>query len=599
MVGSALSALVHDVDGVMHNGITATLLTRLQILGWHVLSASSLVDDFGSFSLFDICIEELRWRMEWSWLKVVSAGVSHRPGFSELDRVDPGKTRRWLASLPPADRAVYRKLLNGAHITQDGKHYCQESDSDICEFCLSVDSRYHRFWICPAFQDCRTAVSDELFAALPELPECVTGYGWALRPSTSREWYSFLHQVRCGEVPKPPPFSGETLHVFTDGSCCNPAYPDARFASYAIVTADPAMVWPSKVLESGALPGLRQTSVRAELFAVHKVIRLAAIHSLQAMIWTDCLSVVRRLRRILGGARVKINSPNSDLWMQIQNDLDHAQCVVHCTKVAAHRRLEEAQTPLEEWCFLHNQFADHAAAKAQDHRPAYFWDLLARHTAACVKIDSWNAQIQSVLLSVSKQVLDAKVTHDGDMELVPMPDDRVPVWQPLPVLDELPSGAVRWYGLGMVQKIVSWFWPVAKDSPSPCLWVSYAQLFVDFALSTGEVGPLNIGGWKDCSALPLQGLRNVGFKCRVRSFAKVFREILRHSGVKIASAYVRPHCEMIAMHCSCLALPWPGDRLHAVDRWFLSFSCRPFRRQSKELDHLPVPRFDRRFPGTT
>lgn len=36
MVGSALSALVHDVDGVMHNGITATLLTRLQILGWHV-----------------------------------------------------------------------------------------------------------------------------------------------------------------------------------------------------------------------------------------------------------------------------------------------------------------------------------------------------------------------------------------------------------------------------------------------------------------------------------------------------------------------------------------------------------------------------------
>ena len=36
VVGSALGALVHDVDGVMRNGITATLLTRLQILGWHI-----------------------------------------------------------------------------------------------------------------------------------------------------------------------------------------------------------------------------------------------------------------------------------------------------------------------------------------------------------------------------------------------------------------------------------------------------------------------------------------------------------------------------------------------------------------------------------
>ena len=272
---------------------------------------------------------------------------------------------------------------------------------------------------------------------------------------------------------------------------------------------------------------------------------------------------------------------------------------MHCTKVAAHRRPEDAQTPLEEWCFLHNQFADHAAAKAQDHRPGYFWDLLARHTAACVRVDSWNSQIQHVLLAVSKHVLETKATQDGDMDLIPMPAVMIPAWKPLPVIDELPCGAVRWYGQGMVRKLVSWFWPVVKDSLSPCLWVSYAQLFVDFALSTGEVGPLNIGGWKDGSALPLQGLLNIGFKCRARSFAKVLREILRHSGVNISSAYVRPHSEMVAMHSSCLAIPWPANRLLAVDRWFLSFSSRPFRRQSKELDHLPVPSFDRRFPGTT
>ena len=58
------------------------------------------------------------------------------------------------------------------------------------------------------------------------------------------------------------------------------------------------------------------------------------------------------------------------------------------------------------------------------------------------------------------------------------------------------------------------------------IWISFAQLFVDFALSTGESGPLNIGGWKDASDLPLHGLLAIGFKRRARSFAKVLLENL-------------------------------------------------------------------------
>lgn len=596
IVGSALSALVHDADGVMRNGISATLLTRLQILGWHVPSVSCVVDDFGQFSIFEICLAELRWRMEWAWLKVVAAGVAHRPGLSDLARVDPGKTRKWLTALPAVDRAVVRKLLNGAHITQDGKHYCQESDTDLCTFCSCTDSRFHRFWICSAFDHCRDGIDDGLLAALPTLPESVTCYGWALRPTTSLEWYSYLANIETAALPVPPVFSGECLHVFTDGSCCNPAYPDARFASYAIVTADPAMQVASVVLESGLLPGLRQTSVRAELFAVHRVVRLAACHGLHVMIWSDCLSVTRRLQRIFGGVKVKINSPNADLWMMIQNDLFDSHCVVQCTKVPAHCRIEDARTALEEWCVLHNNFADRSAARAQDLRPPAFWELLAKHTAACVRIDSWNAQIQKVLLTISQQVLDVSHISGNDGEVVPEPV-LVPEWKPIREIECLPRGAVRWYGRGMVDKIVSWFWPVVLHPQGPTFWVSYAQLFVDFALSTGEIGPLNLGGWKDGSDIPQQSLLHIGFKCRTRSFAKVLREILRHSGVDISSAYVRPHSEMVAMFSSCLAVPWPSQRLVAIDRWFLSFSTMPFRRQTKELDHLPVPRKDSNFPG--
>ncbi|CAL1170765.1 unnamed protein product, partial [Cladocopium goreaui] len=371
--------------------------------------------------------------------------------FGQFAPVRIGKTRRWLMSLSVSDRAAYRKLLNGAHITQDAKHYCQESESDVCMYCPCVDSRFHRFWQCPSFQACREGVDDELFAALPELPECVTCYGWALRPTTCVEWYGFLHNIACPDLPVAPDVAGDMLHVFTDGSCCNPAYPEARFASYAVVTADPAMLQPARVLDCGPLPGLRQTSVRAELFAVHRVIRIAATYGLRVMIWSDCLSVVRRLRRIIGGARVKINSPNADLWLRIQNDLQEGSCEIHCTKVTAHRNLEEANTLLEEWCFQHNHFADRAAAHAQDLRPADFWDLLARHTAACVRVDAWNAQIQKVLLAVSKQVLEGVNNHEAEPESVPITSVPIQTWQPLPDLPVLPQGAVRWYGSSIVQ----------------------------------------------------------------------------------------------------------------------------------------------------
>ena len=202
-----------------------------------------------------------------------------------------------------------------------------------------------------------------------------------------------------------------------------------------------------------------------------------------------------------------------------------------------------------------------------------------------------------MLLQVSRQILQQQDHAEPKPDIVPTPPPDVPLWKSLPELSDLPQGAVRWYGMSIVRKIVDWFWPIVDDPQTPPLWVSYAQLFVDYGLATGKVGPLNNGGWIDGSSLPLQGLLSIGFKRRARSFAKVLREILRHSGATVSSAYVRPHSEMIAMFSSCLAVPWPAARLTAIDRWFFSFSQKPFRRQSKELDHLPVPRRDALFPG--
>ena len=524
--------------------------------------------------------------MEHAWLKVVATSVAHRPGLAELERVDPVRTRQWLSKLKADDRAAYRKLLNGSHITQDGKHYCQESDTDVCLYCECSDSRFHRFWGCEAFSDCRDGVSPQLWDAIPYLPECVTCYGWAMQPTTALEWFQHLQSLPPCAVPTHPWPTVEHVHAFTDGSCCFPTLPDVRHAAFAIVLADPCMEAPAVILESGPLPGIRQTSIRAELFAVHRAIKFAACRGVSLMLWSDCQSVVRRLRRILLGAEVKINSPNSDLWTLISNDLHGGGCSVQVTKIAAHRSIASACSPLEEWGFVHNGFADRAAASANQARGAEFWDILARHSQACLTVDHWNAMIQKVLLQISRRVLHAGREKTIQAEPLTPP---APSWGGLPQEPVYPAGAIRWYGVSMVRKIVQWFWTATSDDPGPVVWVSNAQLFVDYVLTTGDTGPIKVHGWCDSANVPLHGLRHIGFKERARWFGKVFREICRHANLDVMSKYCRPTSQMICMHASCVALPFAPCRLEKVDRWFNKFTDAPFRRQARELDHLPVP----------
>ena len=596
VVVSALVALAHGDPNMMLNGISATLLCRLQTLGWHITPTGFCVDDFGPFSLLEVSIEELMWRMEWSWLKVVSAQVRHRPGLSDLDLVDPVRTRNWLQSLEVSDQAMVRKLLTGAHITQDGKHHCQEIDSDVCLYCHCSDSRYHRFWICPAFESCRCHVSNALWTALPQLPESVVCHGWALRPTTFTEWYTYL----AGLMPAPVPACsfGDMLQVFTDGSCYNSNYPDARFAAYSAVVAFTDQRAPV-ILDCGPLPGIRQTSVRAELYAVARVIKFAITHGIRVMIWSDCLSVVRRLRRVIQGTRVKCNSPNADLWNAVAEDLKRGgDGMVQITKVAAHAELRHAASPLEEWCALHNHVADRTAVRANFSRPAHFWELFSRHVNAYTHVDAWNAEIRDVLLRVSRMVVrhsDQETVEESPP--VPVTGEISFAWKQLPPEPCCPPGATRWYGTEVVTKLANWFWNGLRSSTAAMGWISYSQLYVDFVLSTGEPGPLKLNGWKDGANIPQHRLLDFGFKLRVKWFAKVLRETCRHGGLNIVSGYQRPKSFLIAMFSGCLALPWPENRLEAVDDWFSNFTEQPFRRQSRALDSLPVPEWDSSFPG--
>ena len=106
--------------------------------------------------------------------------------------------------------------------------------------------------------------------------------------------------------------------------------------------------------------------------------------------------------------------------------------------------------------------------------------------------------------------------------------------------------------------------------------------------NTGHPGPVNINGWIDGERLSHLYLRGLAFRTRARWFAKVWREILRHQGIILESAFGRPCSQVVLLHTGCVSLPWPCDRLEKVDRWMFACSQTAFKRQSAAIDSFAI-----------
>ena len=596
VVQDALAEFAHGKQ-VVGNTITANLLNRIQTLGWHVNDLGKLVDSFGMFSLFSISCVELKLRMEWQWLQVVTNATQHRLMLGDLDRVWPLSTRQWLQTQNPSDQALYRKILNGTHITQDGKKHCKESDDEQCPFCPCSDSRFHRFWQCEHFEWARSHVPLHVQLQIAELPEAVSCFGWDLLPSTMHEWWEHFASIPM-PLQVPASVVAGPIHLFTDGSCLLQSHQHLRFAAWAVVLAGPCYhdLSATRIIDSGVLPGLLQSAVRAELFAIYRALEFAAALKVEVTIWSDCRSVVLKLWRIMNGAQVRPNSTHADLWVAVQQLLEQMVGMVSVRKVKAHTVITPAVQPFDAWCYRHNSIADRTAVCANFRRSPHFWELQRRHFQAVEYSQGICEVVRNVLLSISREVVRNQTLQENHVEAVvenfslPMPP-----WGGLVPL-AFPPGAIRWYGQETVQIMLSWFWDVLFTSKASMKWVSHWQLYADYMGATGNPGPVKEGSWKNGAHIPMLTLKGFSFKLRARWFIKLLKECLRHLGQKIEYAVGLPHSHMIKTHTGLFALPWPNDRLDAIDDWFLSCVPHAFFRQSKAVESLPYVSFIKGIP---
>lgn len=340
-----LAELVSGSSSVPENSITSTLLVRLQVLGWHVTPTGAICDSFGSFSLFDLCKQELGFRASRAWQRVVAAEVSHRKGFDSLHRVDPQHVRDWLRMLSCSDRALFQRVLNGSHFTQDVVSFSQPGVGSECVYCGSTDSRYHRFWQCEFFHEQRAEFPPSLWPLLPSLPEVLTSFGWSLRPHTDHTWFSMLAQYSVHPAPALCANDEDVIHLFTDGSCLFQHDANCRFAAWGVICApsNAQTIDACKVVDSGPLPGIVQNAYRAEVYAILRALECCRHVKNRLCLWTDCEAVAKRLRKYVKGVMPKPNSPHADLWIAIcqllaQRPTGH----VGVFKVAAHQNAQAA-----------------------------------------------------------------------------------------------------------------------------------------------------------------------------------------------------------------------------------------------------------------
>eukprot|EP00435_Cladocopium_sp_Y103_P022302 s1286_g5.t1 len=557
VVRSQLVSLVTGLEAPA-NSITATLLSRVQALGWSVDHRGRMVDCFGTFSLFRLSYKELVFRASYAWQLLVAAEVAHRPGFASLHRIEPRLTRRWLRSLSRVDRGLFRKLLNG-----------------LCE-----------------------ALPGDIFALVPSLPECVTCYGWNLRAHTFHQWFSTLAAI---EVPSSRTLevTFADLHLFTDGSCFHQHCELTRFAAWAVVRASRGFSECCDIVGAGPLPGLLQSAYRAEVFALLQAVLVVPVRGGRVFLWSDCEAVVDTFNRLLQGWVPKSGIAHADLWDDIFFEI-HAKGIQRfaITHVSAHRSVWCADG-FHSWCFSHNALADRTAVRANLSRPAEFWRLWHQHVEAVARAERISSVLQTHLLKVSQAVLQAEACSE---ELVPLKadvaaDPDASTWPGLATIDVLPAGAVRWYGTFLVRQMLGWFFGVLQAEVGPLVWVSHCQLYLDFQLTTGSVGPLKQGKWIDGSALGSLAISQFPFNVRTRAFAKVLKESLRHSAQTFTYKYGLPKSKVLSFHTGTLALPWSTWRLDCIDQLLLKFVPEGIRRSGNGLNVVPVVGRDVRFPS--
>ena len=362
-------------------------LWALGQLGWRFVGNVKTLRRLTTGETFDLFTKDIKWlchimREDLRHMMRIDATL-RRDDMRGLDTRDLDRkgTLAIHGRLKGPPKRTMATILTGAVQTCCRLHRQKKLASNLCPHCdLRVpESQYHMFHDCPAWEPERSQAGFD-HSAVAQLPDCTKNCGLGLISPILIEWEESRES-------KPEPWLPQAQHR------PDLEHPDARGLTQ-IWTDGSSIPAAQKSIHSGgcgafwgeghpnnfgiSLPGKSQTSDRAELYAILRVLEME--QSRPVMLICDNKYVVDMLNHVWQGGEAKC--AHQDLWGRICTLLTCRTHEVRVKKTTGHTIQRHIQMGLStEIDRLHNEKADQLAetgALQNVPPPAVIADVLSR-----------------------------------------------------------------------------------------------------------------------------------------------------------------------------------------------------------------------------
>ena len=483
--------------------------------------------------------KEIKLAMSRYWSKFVFSEVIDRKGIPN-DEVNVSVQLSVFSSLTDAEQKLIALNVTGGFQTNAIKKKWNEDVEVQCNFCEQFDNRAHRLLTCTATSVTRDQHMDAVGILTNEYPD------WQYLPLATHveDTNVFLMAMQAIKLPKPDPamIVHATHHIYyTDGGCIFPQIADARISSWAVVrdfalgeehalamtknAIDLSKPCPlMRCVEMGLTQG-RQTISRGELCAIIVACESASLDDqLQVLdLYTDSQYAINVIHFICMGHIYKwgYKIANFDLVLRLSQVWDTRKFRAH--KVKSHLDWT-AQTSLSYARKIMGNFvADRLATLALKRCPRWMKQMseaIASHR------NHQKEKLQKVfryMVDLSKQrrkLETEKIIPQHQSQSVAscrnlMCDDAVEIFYRYHIVNGLqvsldfydsPNLQGSLQGVNLARLILKWAesitWPTPdhnwgpqQDLAAAMSWgVSWSELFINFAITTGCFMPVRVAG---------------------------------------------------------------------------------------------------------
>ena len=571
-------------------GPCGVILSRLELIGWVLSQGTLFVDQDGlPVDLLHFPLKEVKTRIYRAWQQHVGSLSSGRHGFTGLQDVDAITTSKHVAKLDFELQGPLRSLLSGVFITADqqGEMFHLDQSERICKFCQSPDSLSHRHWTCPHTKSSRDLIPPDHLTIIQQQPSCFRDRGWCIEPPSVRSFRAALCTIPdTSMVFHLPPQLPAEFDCFTDGAAQDPNCPVTRLASWGWVLGDTQSntFWP---LAEGGVPGIWQSVVRAEIFAVLSALQFAARFPRRIRIWCDNQLVVDRLQQALDG-QLNCSSilHDHDLWSRVQSQIRTLPSLVSVHKVYSHQEADNLPEA-ESWIVAGNHSADSTANQAISSLPPEVRDAWKVASTQCRKLHAAHDTLVQHMARVAQISI-----QFGKVRLVdatPEPTQQPPPLYLTDIVTEAQLKLTRSFEFDGSDKIFQWLQSV-EEAQAPLRQVCFPELLIAFQLATGLTGVENVYTTKHNHRQ--WQLRNrwteYSFNETNRSFSSFCCSVVKLVKPRWKVTQGRPSSYRFQYWTGILVLALKSEIVLQVESW-LSQHCgmMPFKKAS-DLSMLPV-----------